>query len=77
MKNGLDSLEPAILYYDVSNPCFIEKIRQRYWHSINKRTYCEHHVLLQKGFVGDEDHNKDENASKALYQVVQNQEKYS
>ena len=77
MKNGLDSLEPTILYNDVSYPCFIEEVCQRYWHPIHKRAYCKHDVLLQKWFVGDEDHNKDEDASKALYQVVQNQEKYS
>ena len=77
MENGLDSLQPAILYDDVSDPCFIEKVCQRYGHPIHKRAYCEHDVLLQKGLVSHEDHNKDEDASKALYQVVQNQEKYS
>ena len=77
MENGLDSLKPTILYNDVSYPCFIEKVCQRYWHPIHKRAKCEHNVLLQKGLVGHEDHNKDEDAAKALYQVVQNQEKYS
>ena len=77
MENGLDSLEPTILYNDVSYPCFIKKVCQRYWDPIHKRAYCEHNVLLQKWFVGDEDDNKDEDAAKALYQVVQNQKKYS